>query len=149
MVCFSGTWIKAWLHRSCPCNHRSEFHLPFQPFWRELFQRPHCWWPHLRLLRALLTVCGGGLTHQQLCVRARARSLQFCNPMDCSPPGPSVHGILQARILEKRCHTLLQGTFQTQGSNLCLFCLLHLQAGSFPLVPPGKPPGVLETVMRA
>ena len=24
----------------------------------------------------------------------------FCNPMDCSPPGTSVHGILQARILE-------------------------------------------------
>ena len=24
----------------------------------------------------------------------------FCDPMDCSPPGYSVHGILQARILE-------------------------------------------------
>ena len=24
----------------------------------------------------------------------------FCNPMDCSPPGSSVHGILQASILE-------------------------------------------------
>ena len=23
-----------------------------------------------------------------------------CDPLDCSPPGPSVHGILQARILE-------------------------------------------------
>ena len=33
-----------------------------------------------------------------------AKSLQLCptlsNPMDCSPPGFSVHGILQARILE-------------------------------------------------
>ena len=26
--------------------------------------------------------------------------LAFCDPMDCSPPGSSVHGILQARILE-------------------------------------------------
>ena len=26
--------------------------------------------------------------------------LTFCNPMDCSPPGSSVHGIPQARILE-------------------------------------------------
>ena len=26
--------------------------------------------------------------------------LTFCNPMDCSPLGSSVHGILQARILE-------------------------------------------------
>ena len=34
----------------------------------------------------------------------RAKSLQSCptlyNPMDCSLPGSSVHGILQARILE-------------------------------------------------
>ena len=32
-----------------------------------------------------------------------AKSLQLCptlcDPMDCSPPGSSVHGILQARIL--------------------------------------------------
>ena len=26
--------------------------------------------------------------------------LTACNPMDCSPPGSSVHGISQARILE-------------------------------------------------
>ena len=26
--------------------------------------------------------------------------LTLCNPMDCSPPGSSVHGILQARMLE-------------------------------------------------
>ena len=34
----------------------------------------------------------------------RAKSLQSCltlwNPTDCSPPGSSVHGILQARTLE-------------------------------------------------
>ena len=27
----------------------------------------------------------------------------LCNPMDCSPPESSVHGILQARILEYPC----------------------------------------------
>ena len=26
--------------------------------------------------------------------------LMLCDPMECSPPGSSVHGILQARILE-------------------------------------------------
>ena len=26
--------------------------------------------------------------------------LTLCNPVDCSPPGSSMHGILQARILE-------------------------------------------------
>ena len=35
------------------------------------------------------------------------------------------------------CHFLLQGIFLTQGSNLCLLCLLHWQVGSLPLEPPG------------
>ena len=26
--------------------------------------------------------------------------LTFCDPMDCSPPGSSVHGLFQERILE-------------------------------------------------
>ena len=38
-----------------------------------------------------------------------------------------------------RCHALLQGIFSTQGLNLCLLCLLHWQAGSLQLAPPGKP----------
>ena len=33
-----------------------------------------------------------------------AKSLQSCltlrDPMDCSPPGSSIHGIFQARVLE-------------------------------------------------
>ena len=37
------------------------------------------------------------------------------------------------------CHFLLQGIFPSQGLNLCLLCLLHWQAGSLPLAPPGKP----------
>ena len=37
------------------------------------------------------------------------------------------------------CRFLLQGLSRTQGSNSHLSCLLHLQADSLPLVPPGKP----------
>ncbi|KAB0361322.1 hypothetical protein FD754_005478, partial [Muntiacus muntjak] len=37
------------------------------------------------------------------------------------------------------CHPLLQGIFPTQGSNHHLLCLLHWQAGSLPLAPPGMP----------
>ena len=40
---------------------------------------------------------------------------------------------------EVGCHTLLQGIFSTQGSNLHLLCLLHWQAGSLPLASLGKP----------
>ena len=36
------------------------------------------------------------------------------------------------------CHALLQRIFPTQGSNPHLLRLLHWQAGSLPLMPPGK-----------
>ena len=36
----------------------------------------------------------------------------LCDPMDCSPPGSSVHGILQARILEWVTTLSSRGSFQ-------------------------------------
>ena len=40
-------------------------------------------------------------THNEmLCVCQLLSRVWLCNPMDCSPPGSSVHRILQARILE-------------------------------------------------
>ena len=35
-----------------------------------------------------------------VCVSVPQLCLTLCDPMDCNPPGSSVHGILQARILE-------------------------------------------------
>ena len=65
--------------------------------------------------------------------------------VDCSPPGSSVHGILQARILAWIAMPSSKGIFPTQGLNLCLLRLLHWQAGSLPLAPPGKPPTCSQT----
>ena len=49
----------------------------------------------------------------------------FCDPMDCSPPGSSVHGILQARILEWVAMPSTMGSSlprdQTQVS--CISCI--------------------------
>ena len=54
----------------------------------------------------------------------------LCDPMDCSPPGSSVHGIFQARVLEWTAISLLQGIFLTQGLNPdllhCRQMLYHL-----------------------
>ena len=36
----------------------------------------------------------------------------LCNPMDCSPPGSSVHGILQARVLESVAISFSRGSSQ-------------------------------------
>ena len=39
---------------------------------------------------------------KDVCVYAKLLQscLTLCDPMDCRPPGSSVHGILQARIME-------------------------------------------------
>ena len=60
----------------------------------------------------------------------------LCNPLDCSPPASSVHGISQARILEWAAISSSRGIFPTQGLNPCL---LHWQAGSLPLCHQGIP----------
>ena len=54
----------------------------------------------------------------------------LCDPVDCSPPGSSTHGILQARILEWVAISFSRGIFPTQGSNSCL---LHWQVDSLAL----------------
>ena len=68
----------------------------------------------------------------------------LCNPMDCSPPGNSVQGIFQSRILEWVVISFSRGIFPTQGSNLSflhcrqiLYCLSH-QGSPLPPSPPQK-----------
>ena len=41
----------------------------------------------------------------------------LCDPMNCSPPGSSVHGDSPGKNTGAGCHALLQGIFPTQGSN--------------------------------
>ena len=74
-----------------------------------------------------------------LCEVASVVCSILCNAMDSRPPGSSVPGILQTRITGVGCHALLQGIFPAQGLKPYLLCLLHWQASSLPLVPPGKP----------
>ena len=56
--------------------------------------------------------------------------LTLCDPMDCSPPGSSVRGILQERILEWVTMPSSRGSSWPRDSNLCpLHCrqiLYHL-----------------------
>jgi len=78
-------------------------------------------------------------------VLSRFRHVQLCNPMDHSLLGSSVWKSNLAwdspgKNTGVGSHALLQGIFPTQGSNLCLLCILHWQVGSLPpLAPPGKP----------
>ena len=45
------------------------------------------------------------------CVCAQS-CLILCHPLDCSLPGSSGHGVLQAENIGVGCHFLLQGAFQ-------------------------------------
>ena len=91
------------------------------------------------------------------CVRARSfqSCSTLCQTMDCSPPGSSVHGILQARILEWVAISSSRGScwIRDHTHDLILTwlpvspprdgtrvsCLMYGQVGSLPLAPPGKP----------
>ena len=43
---------------------------------------------------------GGEIFVRSCCCLVAQLCLTVCDPMNCGPPGSSVHGILQARILE-------------------------------------------------
>ena len=62
----------------------------------------------------------------------------LCNPMDCSLTRFLCPWDFPGKNTGVGCHFLLQEIFPTQGSKLGLLCLLHWQAGSLPLAPPGK-----------
>ena len=68
-----------------------------------------------------------------------ATSLQLyptlCDPADCSLPGSSVDGLLQARILEWAA----MPTFWPGERTRSLLHLLDWHVGSLPLAPPRKP----------
>ena len=46
----------------------------------------------------------------------------FCDPMDCSPPGSSVPGILQARILQWVFMPSSRGPSQSR-NQICVSCV--------------------------
>ena len=59
--------------------------------------------------------------------------------MDCSLPASSIHGIIQARILEWVAISYSGGSSQPRDQTCVFYIYLHWQVGSLPLAPPGKP----------
>ena len=53
----------------------------------------------------------------------------LCDPMNCSPPGPSVQGVFQARNTGVGCHFLPQGIFPSSGIELVSLVSSALPAG--------------------
>ena len=71
-----------------------------------------------------------------MCLVAQS-CLTVCDPMDCSPPGSSVHGDPPGKNTGVGCHALLQEIFPTQGLNPglpnCTWILYQLSHKGKPL----------------
>ena len=50
----------------------------------------------------------------------------LCDPMDCSPPACPVHGILQAKILERVAMPFSRGSSRPRDRTRTLLCLTHI-----------------------
>ena len=78
-----------------------------------------------------------------MCMHAKSLQLcpTLCDPMDCSQPGSSVHGILQARVLERVAMPSSRGSSQPRNQAHVSYTsrIGRWQACSLPLAPPGKP----------
>ena len=72
-----------------------------------------------------------------LCMRAQLPQsyLTLCHPMDCSLPGSSVHGILQARLLEWVATPSSRRSSQLRDRTY----ISGIAGGFFTTEPPGKP----------
>ena len=108
-LCFSLHWMPA------PVGQLLYFTTVF-------FKVLHCKIKNVLFLVCFLCIICVESTYTLLlmcvCVHACAQlCLTLCDPMNCSPPGFSVHGILQAKNIGVGCHSLLHGIFPTQGSN--------------------------------
>ena len=79
------------------------------------------------------------------CLLAKSH-LTLCNPVDWSPPGSFVHGILQGRELKWVPIPSSKGSSQPGDGTHISDVYLHRQVGSLPLAPSGKPrkPGWLS-----
>ena len=80
-----------------------------------------------------------------------APSLQLCpalrDPMNCSLPGSSIHGIHQTRILERVAMSSSRGSSQPRDQTRAS-CISCIAGGFFTTEPPGKPQFLFHLILR-
>ena len=89
--CISFSWTVKWISYTHAYIHSLLDSLPTQVITEYRVEFP------VLSSRLLLVIC---FTYQSVKVSAVRSHPTLCDPMDCSPPGSSDHGILQARVLE-------------------------------------------------
>ena len=98
--------------------------------WDRPKAKPMGFWPKRKAEKSS-RVPGSMCKHACVCAWSFHSCPTLCDPMDCGLPGSSVHGILQARLLEWVAMPSSMGSSQARGWHLLR--LLHLQADYLPL----------------
>ena len=73
--------------------------------------------------------------------------VQLGDPMECGPPGSSVHGIFQTRILQWVAICYSRRISPTPGIKPTSLVSSALEGGFLTTVPPGKPPFKYITIL--
>ena len=102
-------------------------------------QQWDCWVMLCQIAGEMHTKWSFSLPHVYMHAKSLPSCLTLCDPKDHSPPGSSVHGILQKRILEWVAIPFFRGSFQSRDWIRVSYVYLHRQTSSLPLVPTGKP----------
>ena len=98
-----------------------------------------------KLLKKCVVTCPVAFLEEEIknscvCVRVTQSCLTLCHPVACSPPGTSVHGILQARILQWLAIPFSRGSSQLRDRTPAP----ALQVDSLPSEPPEKSPIIYD-----
>ena len=116
-------WKQIWMSKTCyllqtlilPLKHHSSSFL--ESLLDFPFENYPCGWVHAQLLQSCPTLC---------------------DPIGCSLPGSSVHGILQARVLKWVAIPSSKGSSEPRDW-ICISCISCTVVDSLPNELPGKP----------
>ena len=75
-----------------------------------------------RLIHVCVCVCVCACVCMCVCVLVAWWCSTLCNPIYCSPPGPSIHGILQARTLKSVAISFSKRNYRKKESELTQSC---------------------------
>ena len=93
-----------------------------------------------------LSSTNGSIQIHCVCAQLLSR-VQLGDPMEHGPPGSSVHGIFQTRILQWVAIPYPRGVAPAPGTKLTSLASLALEGGFLTTVPPGQPPFRYITIL--
>ena len=109
--------------------------LYYEPDTTHCLVRVKNYWRNLESLTSLGPLYGTAVLRHpslfwgwSLCRQSLQSCLTLCKPMDCSPPGSSIHGVFPARILKRAAISSSRGSSQPREGNCISHCRQILSA---------------------